>query len=112
VLNLGHTVGHGIESSAGGTLYHGECVALGMLPMCGEAIRDRVIAVLRKCDLYRTPHYDWEAIAKAGFHDKKAEGDGVTVTVVEQIGSFEMKRVRCDGLIAHARTVLEGLAAL
>ena len=36
VLNFGHTLGHAIESSAGlDTLLHGECVALGMLPMCG-----------------------------------------------------------------------------
>ena len=52
ILNFGHTVGHGIESSKG-ELYHGECVALGMIPMCGENIRQRVIAVLKKCDLYR-----------------------------------------------------------
>ncbi|MBQ2863141.1 MAG: 3-dehydroquinate synthase, partial [Clostridia bacterium] len=35
ILNFGHTVGHGIESSEGmSALYHGECVALGMIPMC------------------------------------------------------------------------------
>ena len=39
ILNFGHTVGHGIESSADlHALYHGECVALGMLPMCAESL--------------------------------------------------------------------------
>lgn len=38
ILNFGHTIGHGIESALSPNLYHGECVALGMLPMCeGEA---------------------------------------------------------------------------
>ena len=40
ILNLGHTIGHGIESSENlSELYHGECVALGMIPMCGEKIQ-------------------------------------------------------------------------
>ena len=37
-LNFGHTLGHGIESLyEENGLYHGECVALGMLPMCSYA---------------------------------------------------------------------------
>ena len=110
ILNLGHTVGHGIESSAAGALYHGECVALGMLPMCGEAIRSRVIAVLARCGLPLSATYDWEAIAEAAFHDKKADGDSVTVTKVEEIGRFTMETVRCDALIAAAKKCLEELA--
>ena len=44
ILNFGHTVGHGIESEAElSGLYHGECVALGMLPMCGDAVRERLL---------------------------------------------------------------------
>ena len=109
ILNFGHTIGHGIESSAGmASLYHGECVALGMLPMCSESIRDRVVRVLKKCNLYNTPDYSWDKIAEAAFHDKKVDGDTVTVTTVNQIGSFEMKKMRCLEVIALAREVLEG----
>ena len=108
ILNFGHTVGHGIESSKG-ELYHGECVALGMIPMCGENIRQRVIAVLKKCDLYRIEEYDWQRIESAAFHDKKADGDAVTVIEVNEIGLFEMKTVGCSDVIDRAKKVLEGL---
>lgn len=107
VLNFGHTIGHGIESSA--DLYHGECVALGMLPMCGDAIRPRVVAVLQRCGLYRRPMYDWDAIAKAAFHDKKTHGDTVTIITVDEIGSFEMRTMPCTDVIAMAKNCLEGL---
>ena len=107
VLNFGHTIGHGIESCGG--LYHGECVALGMIPLCGEPIRSRVIDVLKKCNLYRTMEYDWDAIAAAMFHDKKADGDTVTVVSVNEIGDFEMKTIPCEEVIEMAKNCLEGL---
>lgn len=111
VLNFGHTVGHGIESSVNGALYHGECVALGMLPMCGESIRDRVISVLEKCDLYRRMAYDWDKVSEATFHDKKADGDSVSVVLVPSVGSFEIKKMNCLDVMDLAKTVLEGLKA-
>ena len=104
ILNFGHTLGHGIESNVGlCELYHGECVALGMIPMCGDAIRPRVIEVLKKCNLYRVMAYDWEQIAEAAFHDKKADGDTVTVTLVNEIGSYELKRMKCLDVIDMAK---------
>ncbi len=109
ILNFGHTIGHGIESSEGmAELYHGECVALGMLPMCGEEIRPRVTEVLKKCNLYREMQYDWEKISEAAFHDKKADGDTVTVTIVNEAGSFEMKTIKCLEAIEMAKACLEG----
>ena len=109
ILNFGHTIGHGIESSGNMTeLYHGECVALGLIPMCGETIRPRVIEVLKKCGLYQLIAFDWDRITEAAFHDKKADGGCVTVTVVPEIGSFELKKMTCTEVIGMAKTCFEG----
>ena len=88
-------------------LYHGECVALGLIPMCGEKIRPRVIQVLKKCGLYQTLEFDWDKITKAAFHDKKADGDFVTVTTVPEIGSFELKRMKCTEVINMAKRMTD-----
>lgn len=106
ILNFGHTVGHGIESSS--DLYHGECVALGMIPMCSEKLRPRLTEVLRKCNLYRILPYDWDKITEAAFHDKKADGDTVTITLVDEPGTFELRTMRCLDVMERAKTCLEG----
>ena len=107
VLNFGHTIGHGIEVST--DLYHGECVALGMIPLCAPSIRPRLIAVLKKCGLYRTIECDWNAVTKAAFHDKKADGDTVTVITVSEIGRFHMQEMPCAQVMEMAKNCLEGL---
>ena len=104
ILNFGHTIGHGIESSH--ELYHGECVALGMIPMCDEKIRQRVTEVLKKCNLYNIPEFDWNKIKEAAFHDKKADGDSVTVTTVADVGTYELKTMKCDEVIEMAKCCL------
>lgn len=107
ILNFGHTIGHGIESSENlSMLYHGECVALGLIPMCAEKIRPRVITVLKKCGLYNTVALDWDKIAEAAFHDKKADGGTVTVTMVPEIGHYVLKSMKCSELIDMAKSCL------
>ena len=109
ILNFGHTIGHGIESSGNlNELYHGECVALGMIPMCDESIKPRLINVLKKCNLYREIEYDWAKIEKATFHDKKANGDTVTITTVNEVGSFELKTIKSHEVIQMAKACLKG----
>ena len=106
ILNFGHTIGHGIETSS--ELYHGECVALGLIPMCDEKIRTRVIEVLKKCNLYNFINFDWNKITEAAFHDKKANGEFVTVTTVPKVGSFELKTMKCNEVIEMAKRCFEG----
>ncbi|MBE5781366.1 MAG: 3-dehydroquinate synthase [Clostridiales bacterium] len=109
ILNFGHTIGHGIESSTGNKgLYHGECVALGMLPMCSEEVRQRLLPVLTKCGLKTSINYHWDAIAEAAFHDKKADGDQVSVILVDEVGSCKVQTMACVKVIELAKAALEG----
>ncbi len=91
VLNFGHTVGHAIESNTP-TLYHGECVALGMLPMCSGEVRERLIQVLKKLNLPTSVDIDPEKIIETMSHDKKMAGDKISVVRVDKIGSFEINK--------------------
>ena len=109
ILNFGHTIGHGIESSENmSELYHGECVALGLVPMCDEKIRLRVIEILKKYNLYNLIEFNWDKITEAAFHDKKADGEFVTVTTVPDVGSFELKTMKCSEVIELAKKCFVG----
>ena len=93
VLNFGHTVGHGIESYEGlHGLYHGECVALGMLPMCKGEAKTRLLAVLKKASLPTTLSIDTEKVFEAITHDKKLDGDTVNYIYMPEIGTYEMRK--------------------
>ena len=92
VLNFGHTIGHGIESAAGlDAFYHGECVALGMLPMCSDELRPRLKAILERLGLPTSCNVDAEAVWEAMLHDKKLSGDTITVVYAPKAGSFELR---------------------
>ena len=92
VLNFGHTIGHGIETAGGlDALYHGECVALGMLPMCSQSLRPRVKAILQKLGLPTACKADADAVWAAMAHDKKLSGDTITVVYAETAGSFQLR---------------------
>lgn len=92
ILNFGHTLAHAIESeNEMQNLYHGECVALGMLPMCSEEVKPRLIKVLRKLNLPTTVDYDTDVIIEAMRHDKKMSGDKITVVYVPSVGTYVMK---------------------
>ena len=94
-LNLGHTLGHGIEAVKGVKgrrktgLFHGECVALGMLPMIEEeALRKRTLAVYRKVGLPTRTTFDAEKVYAEMLHDKKAQSGKVTVIKVPGLGCW------------------------
>lgn len=94
VLNFGHTLAHAIESeNEMQNLYHGECVALGMIPMCSKEVRPILIKVLEKIGLPTSVVYDSNKIIEAMRHDKKMSGDKITVVYVEEIGDFKMKEM-------------------
>jgi len=99
VLNFGHTLAHAVESIYGmETYYHGECVAIGMLPMCTLAVRDRLIPILERLSLPTVLIGGTNALLSACRHDKKASEECVTVVTVPEIGRFELNKITFDEL--------------
>mgnify|MGYP000270354474 CR=1 FL=1 len=107
-LNFGHTIGHGIEAVKGIKgrrtvgLFHGECVALGMLPMIEDAsLRRRTRAVYKKLGLPSRIRYDGDEIFEFIRHDKKTGPDGaITVVKVPRLGECRLDKVPLEDLKA------------
>ncbi len=82
VLNLGHTIGHAIETTTGYARYrHGEAVALGLLAalrLSGQpALRDEVLGLFSAHGLpTRLEDADPDAVVMATARDKKRLGEG------------------------------------
>ncbi len=94
ILNFGHTFGHGIEAESGlGGLYHGECVALGMLPMASEKVRARLLPVLTRLGLPTNYDGDVDAALSYAMHDKKASDGGIDVILVDEVGSCRIEKM-------------------
>jgi len=104
-LNFGHTVGHGIESVSG--LLHGECVGLGMLCVTKGEVRERIKTLLKRYGLPVTCRISERALTEAMQHDKKSDGDEVTVIRSDKIGSFVPERTTVKELMEESREVLE-----
>lgn len=102
ILNLGHTIGHGYEAQGLG-LYHGECVALGMIPMCEGSVRERLLRVLERLGLPTHCDVDADKVFDAMLHDKKFRNGKVTVITVPEIGSWQARDITTEEL----RSILE-----
>ena len=104
-LNFGHTIGHGIEAVKGIKgrrtvgLFHGECVALGMLPMIeSKALQKRVRAVYRRLGLPLRTTYNKEKVLAEMLHDKKAQGGQITIIKVPGLGCWRAETIPVEGL--------------
>lgn len=93
VLNFGHTLGHAIESASEGALLHGECVALGMIPMCSEKLQKRILPLFERYGLPTRYEGDPAPVIEAVVRDKKRRGDTITVVFVKEPGIYELRKV-------------------
>ncbi len=103
VLNFGHTLGHAIESSLGLTLLHGECVALGIPPMCEGKVKERLKKALSNIGLDTDAEKyisDKNAVLEALSHDKKGSSGGkISAVILKDIGEFEFVKLTPEELI-------------
>lgn len=106
ILNFGHTLAHAYESIGGMTeYYHGEYVALGMIPMCSEGVRARLVPVLEKLNLPTSFSANFDEIIDFCRHDKKMSGKDITVVYVNEVGSFELKKLPFEEFSKTVRQV-------
>ena len=104
ILNFGHTLGHGIESAEGLTdLLHGECVALGMIPMTAPALRERLCALLARFGLPTRYTGDLDRALAAVVHDKKKSGDELHYVYVSAPGQCEIRHASVPEFSAMVR---------
>ena len=94
ILNFGHTIGHGIESFYEGKLLHGECVALGMIPMCSEEVHAELLPVLMKYHLPVECKATADELMPYILHDKKMNQDTISMIFVPEIGTYEIREVK------------------
>jgi shikimate kinase/3-dehydroquinate synthase len=109
VLNLGHTIGHAIETATGYRRYrHGEAVGLGLLAaltLSGQPeLRAEVAALLAARGLPVTIDgaVDPEAVIAAAGRDKKRRGGRVGFVLVEAPGDVRHGRPVPDGELRAA----------
>jgi shikimate kinase/3-dehydroquinate synthase len=109
ILNLGHTVGHAIETVSGYRRYrHGEAVGLGLLAaleLSGQAeLRAEVAGLLaaRGLPTALDRDIDTDAVAAATARDKKRRGGRVGFVLVEAPGDVRPGRPVAEGELRRA----------
>jgi 3-dehydroquinate synthase len=115
LLNFGHTVGHGLESSAAYRESHGRCVAAGMVAETAVSsgtgvLTSRLTSLLRQLDLPTVlPSVDPASAVAAALHDKKRLNGTLRVAVPEAAGrgglrAWSEEDLRRATLLATGRT--------
>ena len=112
LLNLGHTVGHGIERASNYTVSHGAAVAAGMaivsraaakMGVCVRETAENIAELLRRFGLPTGTEFPVEALLSGMFADKKRSGDRINLILPEKIG-----RCRIQGIpVADLPSILE-----
>ena len=106
-LNLGHTIGHGIEAASDFALGHGSCVAAGlccMLRSCvalgwtDPALAQRVERCVEAHGLPTDTQVDHQTLMSYMTHDKKRHGDSMNVVVARGAEDVVVRRVSLDEL--------------
>ena len=95
MLNLGHTVGHGIEKHSNFTVTHGQAVAIGMAivskagasaGVCSEQTFADIRSILKTFGLPAETGYTAEMLAESALSDKKRSGGTVNLIIPQAIG--------------------------
>ena len=101
-LNLGHTLGHGVEARSHFALSHGKAVAIGTAMVsrashCQDT--DRILACLNKFGLPTATDYPAEDIYEFTLSDKKRSGGTVNLILPRSIGHCDIVPTPVEALL-------------
>ncbi len=98
-LNLGHTIGHGVEALSNFTVSHGKAVAIGMCIVaraaetfgyCSRQTRQQILSTVTTFGLPYFTVYQADALFCAALSDKKRTGDHVDLVIPYGIGDCRL----------------------
>ena len=92
-LNLGHTIGHGVEAQSNFSVTHGQAVSIGMAIVCKAGcpeIYTELCAVLKKFNLPTTTAFTANQLYSSALSDKKRAGGTVNLIIPREIGHCEI----------------------
>lgn len=107
LLNLGHTLAHGIEKLSGYTITHGKAVALGVIQILKSAKKHGLIdeqtfagamVVVDKCVGKVDCEYSLEQICANATTDKKLNGNELSLIMPYGIGDCRPVKIKIDEL--------------
>lgn len=97
ILNFGHTFGHAVEAECEMQgMYHGECVAIGMLVTSSDEVRARLVPILKRLELPTCYTGNLDTALSFISHDKKCEGGYLSVVLVDTPGDCRIERLTVD----------------
>ena len=100
-LNLGHTIGHGVEAKSNFTLSHGKSVAIGLAIVCRACScpdTSRILDILRQFGLPSSTSESAEDILSYALSDKKRSGGQVNLILPNSIGDCSIVPTPVDRL--------------
>lgn len=100
-LNLGHTIGHGIEAQSNFTITHGQAVAIGMCIVTKSGCKDiyaTLTAVLKKFNLPTATNFTANQLYASALSDKKRAGGTVNLIIPRMIGDCAIVPTPVDKL--------------
>ena len=107
LLNLGHTVGHAIETLSCYSIPHGICVAKGLLfaieisakkYAIPSETKEKMLNILQATGIDLSPLYSKAEILRAIQHDKKAKDNGVDFVFIPEIGKCQTQFLTFNAL--------------
>ena len=107
LLNLGHTVGHAIESRSDFSISHGSAVAIGMvivmraavsMGLCEQGELDELLTILEATSLPTECEYSAKELTKIALADKKRKGGSINLVLPYSIGDSRLYKMSVDEL--------------